>query len=171
MLTGGVTQRRRLALLALLATSSGELVTRDKLLALLWPKHDYQIGRSLLNQSVYVLRKALGNRAIDSEGDELPRDLEVVYCDIVAFEQALTDGDDERAIVLYSGPFLDGFLHSEALVFQCWIERLQERLAGEYAEALRRLAEAAEACGRVRAVVGDHSELAEAPYEMLSHSF
>src|SRR5262245_7021734 len=39
-LTGAVTQRRRLALLALLAASGPAGMSRDKLLAYLWPESD-----------------------------------------------------------------------------------------------------------------------------------
>ena len=39
-LTGPATQRHRLALLALLAVSGSRTLSRDKLIALLWPERD-----------------------------------------------------------------------------------------------------------------------------------
>src|SRR5207244_9100893 len=53
-------QRRRLALLAILAVSPGKPVSRDRLSALLWPEADAEHARHLLSDSLYVLRSALG---------------------------------------------------------------------------------------------------------------
>lgn len=142
--TGPAAQRHRLALLALLATSPSRALTRDKLMALMWPERDAEHARNLLNQSVYVLRKALGEGAILSPGEELKLDPRVVECDVIAFNQALAAGEHERAAALYTGPFLDGFFLDEAPEFERWADRERERLAGAYAKALEDLAEAAE---------------------------
>jgi DNA-binding SARP family transcriptional activator/TolB-like protein len=141
--SGPATQRHRLALLALLATTRA--ARRDKLAAYLWPERSPESSRKLLNQGVHALRRTLGREAILSAGDELRLGACAVQCDVVAFEAALADGELERAVDLYSGPFLDGFYLGSAPEFEHWVERERQRLAGAYARALERLAQAAEA--------------------------
>jgi DNA-binding SARP family transcriptional activator len=144
-LHGRVTQRHRLALLALLATSHPRSVARDKLVALLWPEAETERARKLLNQAVHALRKALGDQAILSVHDELQLVAEVVDCDVIAFETALEAGELERAVALYAGPFLDGFFLSDAPEFERWAERERERVRRACCQALEGLADEAAA--------------------------
>ena len=143
-LAGRATQRHRLALLALLALAPGLRLSRDKLLAYLWPESDEDHGRTLLNQAVYVLRKALGETAILSTGDELQLNAAVAEVDVTEFEVARAAGDHARMIALYRGAFLDGFFLDDAAEFDQWVERVRERFAAQYAAALEALAEQAE---------------------------
>ena len=48
-------QQRRIALLALVASSPGETISRDRLLGFLWPDRDEATARHLLADSIYVL--------------------------------------------------------------------------------------------------------------------
>ncbi|MDQ6635478.1 MAG: winged helix-turn-helix domain-containing protein, partial [Gemmatimonadota bacterium] len=57
---GAAAQRSRLALLAVLAAAGASGVTRDKLLACLWPESDTERARHALKQAVYALRRDLG---------------------------------------------------------------------------------------------------------------
>jgi len=57
-------QQRRVALLAVLATS-GESVSRDRLVGLLWPDRDERAARHLLADSLYVLRQTAVQANID----------------------------------------------------------------------------------------------------------
>lgn len=139
-------QRHRLALLALLALHPRGL-SRDKLIAYLWPESDGKRGRNLLNVSVYVLRESLGEEAIVSRGDDLRLNREQIRADVVEFEAAVDRGDHASAVALYGGPFLDGFFLSEAREFELWTDIQRERLADMYANALESLACAAEAAG------------------------
>ncbi|MBA3341373.1 MAG: hypothetical protein H0T48_06010 [Gemmatimonadaceae bacterium] len=143
-LTGRAAQRHRLALLAPLALAPAQRLSRDNLIAYLWPESDAERGRNLLNVSTYVLRTALGESALLSEGNDLRLNAEIIQTDVADFEAALERADHERAVVLYRGPFLDGFFLSEAPEFEHWVDRERERLAGGYAKALEALAEAAE---------------------------
>src|SRR6188472_3438789 len=59
-LTGAATQRRRLALLVLLAVAGPVGMSRDKLLAYLWPESDVERARHVLNQLLY----ASGSRSV-----------------------------------------------------------------------------------------------------------
>src|SRR4051794_26861648 len=63
-LTGAVTQRRRLALLALLAVARDTGLSRDKLLAWLWPDSDAERARHVLNQLLYAQRRQVGDAAL-----------------------------------------------------------------------------------------------------------
>ncbi|HYO45307.1 MAG TPA: BTAD domain-containing putative transcriptional regulator, partial [Gemmatimonadota bacterium] len=145
-LEGRVVQRRRLALLALLAAARGRPVSRDKLIATLWPESPTERARHSLSDALHVFHKVLGERAIVTAGDELWLDPEVVTSDAAAFEAAVEGGALERAVELYGGPFLDGFFVSGAVEFDDWAAGERERLARVYAGALERLA--AEAAGR-----------------------
>jgi DNA-binding SARP family transcriptional activator/TolB-like protein/Tfp pilus assembly protein PilF len=143
-LAGPATQRHRLALLALLASSRGRPQSRDKLVTWLWPERDVEHARNLLNQSVHALRRAIGEAGILSVQDELRLDPAAVACDVVAFEDAIAAGELERAVGLYTGPFLDGFHLPGASEFEHWADGERERLRRSYACSLERLAEAAE---------------------------
>ena len=146
-LAGRAAQRHRLALLALLACPPGHGLSRDKLIALLWPESDTERGRNLLNVSVYELRKALGEDALLSEGDELRLNAEAVSSDVAEFEGALERGDHEAAVALYRGPLLDGFFVPDAPEFERWANGERVRLAVAYARSLEALARDAEARG------------------------
>lgn len=145
--SGPAIQRHRMALLALLALAPDCCVSRDKLMSLLWPESDTEHARQLLNQAVYQLRKALGDNAIVSVGDELRLDTTAVHVDVVHFETALAAHAPADAVKLYQGPLLDGFFLSDAPEFEQWLERERTRLADAYAQALEKLAEEAAAAG------------------------
>ena len=63
--------------------------TRDKLLSLLWPESDAERGRNLLNESIYVLRRALGEDVILSAGDDLRLGPGALTTDVSRFEESL----------------------------------------------------------------------------------
>jgi DNA-binding SARP family transcriptional activator/Tfp pilus assembly protein PilF len=143
-LSGPALQKRRLALLAMLAAARGTGWSRDKLMAYLWAEHDEASARHRLADSVYVLRKALGDEAVPASGEYLRLDADIVRTDTSAFAAALQQGDFETAVDFYAGPFMDGFYLSGAAEFEDWVESERSRLANQYEEALESLAEAAE---------------------------
>jgi TolB-like protein/DNA-binding SARP family transcriptional activator len=150
-LSGRVAQRHRLALLALIAMAPGQRLSRDKLIAYLWPDSDSERARNLLKVSSYVLRTDLGESALLSEGDDLRLNADVVRTDAAELGAAIERGDHADAVALYKGPFLDGFFVPDAPEFEQWAARERERLAGRYAKALEALAEQAEANGNASA--------------------
>ena len=165
-LGGQAAQRHRIALLALLARSPERGVSREKLLAYLWPESDPEHARNLLNVSVYVLRKALGEDALLSGADHLRLNRQVIRSDVAEFETALLEGERERAAASYEGPFLDGFFLDHAPEFERWVDRERDRLAGSYAKALEELAAAAEARGDPATAAGWWKErAAHDPYD------
>ncbi|HLM68225.1 MAG TPA: BTAD domain-containing putative transcriptional regulator, partial [Longimicrobium sp.] len=146
--TGRAAYRRRLALLAILAAARGRPVGRERLIGLLWPEHAADAARHTLSESLYILRKELGEQTFVSLGDEVALNPEVVGSDLDAFEQALAEGRREEAVALYGGPFLDGFYVADAPDFERWAEGERDRLARALARALEELADADEAAGR-----------------------
>lgn len=166
LVTGQAAQRHRLALLAVLAAAHPRAVSRDKVMAWLWPERDIEPARRLLNQAVHALRRTLGAEAILSAGDELQLNAGLVHCDVVAFEEALAGGAPDRAVALYAGPFLDGFFLDDAPEFERWVDRERDRLATARAKALEGLAEAAERTGDAgEAVPWWKSRAAHDPYD------
>jgi len=134
-------------MLALLACARRGL-SRDRLIGYLWAETDGEKARRLLSESLYILRKELGEDAILVAGDELRLNATVVQCDVVAFDDAIAGGDFALAASLYAGPFLDGFYVSDAAELERWIEIERGRLGRDYRRAVEKLAEAAIAEGR-----------------------
>jgi TolB-like protein/DNA-binding SARP family transcriptional activator/Flp pilus assembly protein TadD len=132
------------ALLALLGGAPGQRLTRDHLIAALWPERDTEGGRNLLKVATYVLRESLTETALLSEGDFLRLNSEVVRVDLVEFEAAVARGDHAAAVALYRGPLLDGFVLNDASEFEHWADRERQRLASLYGRSLEALAQAAE---------------------------
>lgn len=100
-LAGRATQRRRLALLLLLAAGRDRGVSRDKLLAYLWPALDAEHGRASLSQTVYWLRRELGNEAIVGGIDDLSLGAAALTTDLAEFEDAIAAERFDRAVELY----------------------------------------------------------------------
>jgi len=141
--TGPASQRRRLALLAVVAASGRRGVSRDKLLSLLWPDSEPEAGRHSLYQALHAIRRALGSEDVFLGSPTLQLNPERVTSDIGEFEEAVEQGDHERAVRLYRGPFLEGFRFEGASDFEEWQDTERVHHAREYAAALEALAGAA----------------------------
>lgn len=150
VLTGRAAQRHRLALLAVLADAPSGSLSRDKLVAQLWPESDARHARNLLSQAVHALRSALGAEAVVSQGDELALDPARVTSDVQRFEAAIDAGAWLEAVELYAGPFLDGFFLSEATGFEQWVESRRDQLRGAWLKALEELGTHAMSAGDAR---------------------
>jgi DNA-binding SARP family transcriptional activator len=135
---------RRVALLTVLAMSRGRMVGRERLIALLWPEASSESGRALLSESLYVLRKALGEEAILTAGDEVGINDAIVEADAAVFEAFLARDAFVDAVGLYRGPFLNGFYVTDAPDFERWAEDERSRLARAYTRALEALAAVSE---------------------------
>jgi TolB-like protein/DNA-binding SARP family transcriptional activator len=161
-LHGPAAQRRRLGLLARLALAGSQGLSRDKLIAYLWPESDTDKARHLLSDSIYRINQSLGGEILVGWGDQLRIDFARLRCDVIEFESALERGEPEAAVRLYRGPFLDGFFLDEALELERWVEGERERLAHRYAGAMESLAEGAESRG-------DHLEAARHWRSLAAH--
>ena len=145
---GRVAQRRRLALLAILAANRHRAVSRDKLLGLLWPERRAEEARHSLAQLVYGIRQELGDEVVVSGPDDLRTNPALISADVADFGEALERGDLETAVTLHAAPFLDGFFLNEAPEFERWVEEERTHLRQRCAAALESIARAALQSGR-----------------------
>jgi DNA-binding SARP family transcriptional activator/TolB-like protein len=151
---GRAAHKRRVALLAILAVARGRPVGRERIIGLLWPELTTEAARHNLSESLYVLRKELGEGSVSapSAGD-VALNPEAVASDVAEFQDRLEAGDAEGAAALYRGPLLDGFFVGDAPEFERWVDGERDRLARAHATALEGLAQAAENEGSaIRAV-------------------
>jgi len=140
-------RRQLLALLVLMAGHDRYGISRDKLLAYVWPDSDLRHARNSLKQALYSVRRSLGDPLVKREAGMLRLNRTLIDCDLWHFEAALEAGDHVRAAGLYRGLFLDGFYGSGWEELERWIETKRSRFSRRYADALRALAEAAESAG------------------------
>jgi len=148
-LPGAAAQPRRMAILALLARAGERGLSREKLLALLWPDADDERGPRALAQALYALRKDLGAEDAIVGSRALRLESGLVSSDVGEHAAAVARGDDARAVALHRGPFLDGFHLPGAAAFERWVEEERRTLRHEYARALESLARGARAAGAV----------------------
>ena len=146
-LSGAASQPRRLGLLALLAASGEQGMTRDRLIGMLWAETDEERARKGLNQALYALRQEMGADEVFLGTRDVRLNPDLVTSDVAAFSAALKAGYPEKAAAEYCGPFLDGFHLSEAGEFERWLEEERAGLARDHATALERLARRAAELG------------------------
>ena len=143
-----LTQPKRVALLAFLATSPQRFHRRDTLLALFWPELDQEHARAALRQALHSLRRALDTDVLASRGDEeVGVDEQALWCDVRAYRQALEAGDFHGALQLYRGGLLEGFFLSGSPEFERWLEDERSRLRDSACQAAWTLAQRSQAEG------------------------
>ena len=129
---------RHLSVLAALATARRS-VTRDALLEMFWGGESEGRARHSLSNSLSALRAVLGSEAITGRRDHVDLaegcPLEV---DAVRFVAACESRDDDQAVALYDGAFLDGVYVSDAPEFDAWRARERGRLEHLFLEACER---------------------------------
>src|SRR3954452_2240320 len=152
--TGAAQQRKTLGLLALLAVAGQRGLSRDKLIASLWPETDAEHGRALLSQACYALRRDLHVRDLFLGSIQLRLNPALIASDVESFASALEENDQTRAVSFYTAPFLDGFYLNGGGEFEDWAESERARLASQCRAALEVLS--AEATKR-----GEHRVAAE----------
>lgn len=140
---GHASQRRRLALLAVLAAAGDRGRNRDSLLALLWPDASPERARHSLEQLLYAIRTSVHDELFLGV-NPISLNPKVIRSDVAEFERALAESRFEDAVAEYGGPFLQGFVLPDALEFEPWVDSERARLATSYARALEALAAAAE---------------------------
>jgi DNA-binding SARP family transcriptional activator len=149
-------QRRQLALLAVLSAPAARPFSRDKLGAVLWPEATSEHARRLLSDTIYVLRTALGDDVILTAGENVSINVDRLQADVLEFTRAVEKGDYRKAVEIRNGggPFLDGARLLDSSEFEHWTEVTRSDLDATYRDALRRIAGAATSAGDFPGAVG-----------------
>jgi len=135
-----VSQPKRIALLIYLVVEGARRpVPREHLLALFWPESDEEHARNALSQALYHLRQALGPEAIiGQKGAAVEVSREALWCDLLAVDEALAQGDVERALDLHQGEFCPTLTLSGAPGFEEWASETRRDLHRRLLETARR---------------------------------
>ena len=115
-----------LAIVVSLALSPGRRATRETLLDLLWSDVAPTQARSILRQTLFQLRRAVGDDVVTGS-EELALSAAIEF-DRDRFVAALERDDIDGALALYAGPFLPAFGVPGGRHFEEWAERERERL-------------------------------------------
>jgi DNA-binding SARP family transcriptional activator/tetratricopeptide (TPR) repeat protein len=161
LISGKGVQRRRLAILILLAAAPRRMLDREQVLGLLWPDEAPETGRRALNEALYVIRRELGTDVVRSIGSETLQLDERVRCDLTEMLDAIREDDIERAIARYAGPFLGSWFVRGANDFEQWADLQRTRIAAQFTDALARAATVAETAGRDDRALRFHQRLLE----------
>ena len=149
-------QPKRIALLAYLCIAQPRgYHRRDTLLGLFWPDSDQEHARTSLRKSLHILRRALGEDAILSRGDEeVAVDFQRVSCDVASFEDLIGGNQFQDAVKLYGGDLLPGFFVDDAAEFEQWLNAERSRLRAAAGRAAYTAAEQLEKSGDYLGAVG-----------------
>jgi DNA-binding SARP family transcriptional activator/TolB-like protein len=153
-LAGAIARKRSLALLALVGLGTEQGISRDRVLAYLWPESDTDRARNNLKQTLFQLRQDLHENVFVRSPGILRLDPNAISVDACDFQAALERGNPTTAVTLYRGPFLDGFYLPALDEFERWAESERASLAQRYAGAL-------EAVANTAFRIGDHQGAAE----------
>jgi TolB-like protein/Tfp pilus assembly protein PilF len=143
---GVLAQPKRLALLGYLCiTSRTGPARRDTVLGLFWPELDQTRARNALNKAIHFLRRALGDDVLVSRSsDDLVVDSDKFWCDVTAFDGAVTAQQHAYAVDLYRGQLLSGLFVENSHDFEEWLYHERVRLRTLAAQAAHILAVQAE---------------------------
>ncbi len=117
--------RQKMALLTYLALEGQ--TARDTLLALFWGEREQERARHSLSQTLYELRRELGEGFLDTTGDRLALAENLFRVDVEEFRAAANDGRWADALSVYRGSFLPGF-YLDAPGFESWVEAQRAEL-------------------------------------------
>ncbi len=117
---------------------------RERLMALLWPDSLEESARKNLRNTLWIIRRSLGENTLNGDAALLSLG-DDVWVDSRQFEHLFTaapsDSDLQPVVELYGGPFLDGFSLHDAPDFELWATGERERLDQLYLRALALLVE------------------------------
>lgn len=128
------------ALLAYLACIPGHRASREHLAALLWGDVDSDAARQNLRQTIWYLKKKLGDGLLDATDEMLMLDAPFTS-DRDEFLQAAQRADFAAAIQRHGGTFIPDFAAPGASEFEQWCELERRRLTVTFlrcADALAR---------------------------------
>jgi len=149
-------QPKRVGFLTFLAIATPRgLHQRDTLLGIFWPDSSDKRARNVLNQTVFALRRTLGQKLFIMNGEPgVGLDPDHLQCDVWEFEAALASGEKEDALDLYRGNFLEGFFLPGCLEFERWADSERSRLRDLAMGAVLSLSKEMESAGNPVGAVG-----------------
>ena len=131
--------RKNLALLVYLARSPRGR-TRDHLVGLLWPEKQETQARHSLNEALRVLRRAVGEDAVQSDARQVHVVTDSLELDTEWFETLVAGGKWREAADLVGGEFLEGFGVPGASDFEDWLRHERDAWRRLGTQALSRAA-------------------------------
>ncbi len=111
-------------------------VPRESVLGMFWPDSAPDQARHTLNQTLYELRRILGDDWVELRGDRLHVS-DRVEVDALEFTRAVEQGDAPFALGLYRGPFLGGAPPATTRAFEGWTDQWSARLGRLHRRASR----------------------------------
>jgi DNA-binding SARP family transcriptional activator/Tfp pilus assembly protein PilF len=136
--------RKVRALFAYLVSTAAQSHGRGKLAGLLWGDRAEAEARANLRKTLSRLRESLPDEArhcLAADARHIAVRPEGLEIDVLQFERLVADGTPEtleRAVALYRGPFLEGFLEC-GKTFDEWLDAERRRLDEMLQQALQRL--------------------------------
>jgi serine/threonine-protein kinase len=128
----------------ILATPRG-FHRRERMVGLLWPELDEPHARGALRKALHAVKQAVGEAVLETRGDEeIGIAFSGIWCDAIAFEEAIEAGHAARALDVYRGELLPGFFVRGAPEFDQWLEQERSRYQRQAATAAWILAERSE---------------------------
>jgi TolB-like protein/Tfp pilus assembly protein PilF len=146
--------RKSRALLAFLALQPGKVISRERLMTLLWSDRGIKQARQSLNNALMSIRRLgtkHGTKILESDRESVSLVNGVIDTDVSAFQE-LRAKRPVCAAALYVGPFLDGLSIPDD-AFEEWLVAARSEFQNKACETLRKAAdEALEANDRRAAI-------------------
>lgn len=123
--------RNARALLALLAAAGGRPQGRARLATLMWDVVDLDHARASLRQTLFIVRRTLGDPAFVQTSESLALAPAVVDVDVWEFEALIARGTAEalqRAAEIYRADLLEGHVCGKGFAFDDWLAAERQRL-------------------------------------------
>lgn len=118
--------RKPLGLLVYLALSPERRRTRDHLLGLFWAESPQDKAAKALNQTLFQLRRALGEERLENRDASVVLSERLLAVDALTFAE-LAERAPVDALALLRGEFLEGFHIDQATEFETWMARQRQR--------------------------------------------
>jgi DNA-binding SARP family transcriptional activator len=142
-------RRHPLMLLAVVAAAAPQAVSRERLMAFLWPESDSARASNSLRQALHSLRRDLGEDLFLPESPSgIQLDSSKLAVDLWTFRESIDRKNLADAVAAYRGPFLDGFLIPKTPELAHWVETERAAIEREFIAALDQLSREAEDSGR-----------------------
>ena len=138
-----------LALIAYLSCAPDRAAAREHLIDLLWGDVGPDAAKHALRQTLWYIRKRLGDRPLIVGGDML-RIVAPIDFDRDRFLAAVADNSVENVVQLYTGDFFPGFAAPGGVEFERWADIERQRLRGFFWRAAETVVRRWMSTGRLR---------------------